>query len=528
MRMFLKKEAMKSEATELAREAKDFQRTGDSDPLAPTLSLRGVSKSFGGVRALKDVDFDAYASEVHVILGENGAGKSTLIKVLAGMHEPDTGEVRLQSGAVRLPTPLASQAQGIAVIHQELALVPHLSVADNIYLGREPRLLRTPFVDRNTLRRDAKQFLDAIGFAGDINAEVGTLSTAQQQLIEIAKALSQRARILIMDEPTASISDRECQHLYKIIAQLKAEGVAIIFISHRMREVFALADRITVMRDGHKVSTMLPQDATPDELIKLMVGRQVASVYKRARRELDTAPLLEVRGLSASSGIFGIDLTVRAGEIVGLAGLVGAGRTEVARAIFGADPQSAGTVHLFGTPFKGSPADAVRLGVGLIPESRKEQGLAVALPIVENIGIASLWKSFKRGVYSRAAASQLAVQVIERLAIKTPDARRQVMSLSGGNQQKVVIGKWLPIGCKLLIFDEPTRGIDVGAKAEIFRMMDSFVAEGNAVLMISSELPEIVGVCDRVYVMRARTLSGELKGELINEQEILKLAVTHD
>lgn len=494
----------------------------------PALRLRGVSKSFGGVRALKHVDFEAYPGEVHVLLGENGAGKSTLIKVLAGMHRPDEGEIEIQGVPVTLTTPAASQALGIAVIHQELALVPHLSVAENLYLGREPYRRGTRFIDRRKLHSDAEQHLRAIGFTGNLNAEVASLSIAQQQLVEIAKALSQDARILIMDEPTASISDRECHHLYEIIARLKGDGVSIVFISHRMQEVFALADRITVLRDGKKIDTLLPDDATPDQLIGLMVGRQVASVYKRARRVMETETVLDVSALEAPSGIKGINLTVRAGEIVGLAGLVGAGRTEVARAIFGADKRTGGSVTLFGAPFDGDPEDAVRRGVGLIPESRKEQGLAISLSVTENIGIASLWKIFAKGIYSRRAAATLASQVIRQLGIKTSDARAPANNLSGGNQQKIVIGKWMPIGCKLLIFDEPTRGIDVGAKAEIFRMMDEFVAAGNAVLMISSELPEIVGVCDRVYVMRSRLVSGELIGDQISEQEILKLAVNHD
>jgi ribose transport system ATP-binding protein len=510
------------------RDARNDSGDGAESTLQPALRLRGISKSFGGIRALKGVDFQAFPGEVHVLLGENGAGKSTLIKVLAGMYQPSEGSIEIDGHVVVLHSPATSQALGIAVIHQELALVPHLTVAENLFLGREPCIKGSPFIDRGKMRSAANVYLKAIGFSKGPDIEVALLSTAEQQQIEIAKALSQRARILIMDEPTASISDRECENLYRIIAKLKAEGTAIIFISHRMHEVFSLADRITVLRDGQHISTVLPQDATPAELIQKMVGRPVSSVFSRTKRCVQGPPLVELRNVSTAEGIRGINLVVRPGEIVGIAGLVGAGRSEVARAIFGADALTEGRIVLFGRDFRGGPRDAVRLGIGLIPESRKEQGLAVKLSVVENLTISSLWKKFESQLYSNSQAKALADEIVKRLRVKVARTAASASSLSGGNQQKLVIGKWLPLECRVLIFDEPTRGIDVGAKAEIFQMMDEFVASGVGILMISSELPEVVGICDRVYVMRNKRISGELSAHEITDEAILKLAVSHD
>ena len=388
----------------------------------PVVALRGVSIAFGSVQALTSVDLEIFPGEVHVLLGENGAGKSTLIKILAGVHRPDEGDVSVEGLTVAIQSPHHSQSLGIAVIHQELALVPHLSVAENIVLGREPRAALPGFVARRQQNEVARRALSLIGFSDSPNEKVARLTTANQQLVEIAKALSQRSRILVMDEPTASISEREAAHLYGVIADLKRQGVAIVFISHRMREVFALADRITVLRDGRRILTTQPGETTPDALIQAMVGRALGQVYqRRARREPGPA-ILEVKGLRSAAGLNGVDLCVRSGEVVGLAGLVGAGRTEVARAVMGLDARTGGEVLLHGEPFAADPVSAVRRGVAFVPESRKEQGLALQKSVCDNLTLAALWKLFPSGLRSRRVAGRLASDLVGRLRIVTPSA----------------------------------------------------------------------------------------------------------
>ncbi|MBB1603556.1 sugar ABC transporter ATP-binding protein [Variovorax sp. UMC13] len=496
-------------------------------PRVPILELRGISKRFTGVQALDDVSFELHEGEVHMLLGENGAGKSTLMKVLCGAHTADAGEFFHHGKPVVIGGPADAQRLGIAVIFQEFTLVPYLSVAQNIFLGREPRGRLPGLVDHARMRREAQAIMDQLGMTLAPDTVVATLGVAQQQMVEIAKALSQQARIVVLDEPTAALSDNETEKLFAMIETLKRQGVAMVYISHRMAEVFSMGDRITVLRDGRKVGFRMPGQTAPDELVSLMVGRKVDMSYSRTYCTAPGEMALRLQGVSARSGIQDVSLEVRAGEIVGLAGLVGSGRTEVARAIFGADPIAAGRIEIFGRPQTGGPTQARRLGAALIPESRKAQGLALIRSVGENLVLASLPRLFPRGLFSPSKAAAQARELIARLRIATPGPDRRVGVLSGGNQQKVVIGKWLSAEAKLFIFDEPTRGIDVGAKAEIFSLIDGLVKKGAAVLMISSELSEIVNVCDRTYVMREGRVAGELARDAMSEEAILTLGMHH-
>ncbi len=493
---------------------------------APLLELRGISKSFGPVQALHDVSFAVWPGEVHMLLGENGAGKSTLMKVLCGAHRADDGSFFHNGQPVQVAGPADARRLGIAVIFQEFSLVPYLDIAQNIFLGRAPRGRLPGTLDRRRMHAEARRVLDMLGFDADPSSKVHRLGVAQQQMVEIAKALSQDARILVMDEPTAALSDRESEQLFATMARLKAAGVAIVYISHRMAEVFALGDRVTVLRDGKLIRSLLPGEAGPDELVRLMVGRSVDMTYPR-HFGTPGPLLLQVTGLCAPSGIRDIGLTVHAGEIVGLCGLVGSGRTEVARAIFGADPVSSGQVRVFGRIHAGGPDAAARLGMALIPESRKTEGLALRRSVGDNLLVAGLPRLFRSGVFRPGRARRVAQSVVERLSIATRGTLRAVATLSGGNQQKVVIGKWLAAEARLFIFDEPTRGIDIGAKAQIFALIDGLVRAGAGVLMISSEQSEIVHVCDRAYVMRGKRIVGELARGELSEQNIVRLGM-HD
>jgi ribose transport system ATP-binding protein len=493
----------------------------------PLLELRGIGKSFPGVRALDDVSLSLYPGEVHMLLGENGAGKSTLMKVLCGAYRADEGSIHHNGAAVQVGSTADATALGIAVIFQEFSLVPFLSVAQNIFLGREPSGRMPGSVDLRQMHRGARQVLDTLGVDVDTRTLIHTLGVAQQQMVEIAKALSQQARILVMDEPTAALSDRETERLFAVIRQLQADGVAIVYISHRMAEVFAMGDRITVLRDGKRIASLLTGQATPDQLVQLMVGRTVDMTYARHFAVVPGEPLLQVRGMCSANGARDINLEVRAGEIVGLSGLVGSGRTEVARAIFGADRVTTGDVRVCGKAFSGGPEQARDAGMALIPESRKTQGVALMRSIGENLNLVSLRRTFPSRLFDPARARAIAQTLIQRLRIATPTPDRPVQVLSGGNQQKVVIGKWLQAGVRLFIFDEPTRGVDVGAKAEIFALLDGLVAGGAAVLMISSELAEIVHVCDRAYVMKGGTIVGHLARADLTEEGVMHLAVGH-
>ena len=498
--------------------------SADGQAAAPLFELRGISKQFPGVRALDDVSFDIRAGETHMLLGENGAGKSTLMKILCGAYRADAGTFHADGAPVAVASPADARKFGIAVIFQDFTLVPYLDIAHNIFLGREFRSRIPGLIDRARLYGEAAKVLAAIGFDIDPREPVHRLGVAQQQMVEIAKALSQDARILVMDEPTAALSDRETERLFAMIARLKARGVAIVYISHRLAEVFALGDRITVLRDGRKVASVMAKETTPDELVKLMVGRAIDTTYGRHFCERPGEVVLEVRNLAAENGISDVNLTVRAGEIVGLAGLVGSGRSEVARAIFGADRVTAGEIRLFGEPAGGSPQQSAQRGLALIQENRKTQGLALALGRRQRRARAPAEDVFQRPVLAQTrhcggARGDRAVR------IATPSPHRTVGFLSGGNQQKVVVGKWLNAEAKFFIFDEPTRGIDIGAKAEIFKLLDGLARDGAAILMISSEQPEIVHVCDRAYVMRAGRIAGELERDELTEANIVRLGM---
>ena len=489
--------------------------------------MRGISKTFPGVRALDDVSLAVQGGEVHFLLGQNGAGKSTLIKVLCGAHRPDSGQILVDGVPVHLRSPADARKIGIAVIFQEFSLVPYLDVAQNIYLGREPRGRLPGTVDHRRMHADSKRLLDALGLDLDTRTLAHELGIAQQQVVEIAKALSQDARILVMDEPTAALSDREIERLFDRVRALAATGVAIVYISHRLQEIAAIGDRVTVLRDGRNVASLTPREATVDELVHLMLGRAVETTYRSRFCDRPGEVVLAVNDLSADNGVRGATLSVRAGEVVGLAGLVGAGRSELARAIFGADRIVGGTVTLDGKPLRGGPVQAVAAGVGLVPENRKADGLALTRSVQDNVLVAGLRTLFPSGWYRASIAARVVNDVIARLRIATPSPARLAKYLSGGNQQKVVVGKWFVAGSRFFIFDEPTRGIDVGAKAEIYGLIERLVGDGAAVLMISSELAEVVAVCDRAYVMRDKTIVGELgRGEL-TERRILTLAMHH-
>ncbi len=494
----------------------------------PLIELRGISKTFPGVKALDDVSFPIYAGEVHMLLGENGAGKSSLMKVLCGAYQADQGMFLHQGQEVSINKPADAMKYGIAVIFQEFSLVPYLDIAQNIFLGREPRAMIPGLIDKKKMHHDAKIILEKLGLSIDSRTMVHTLGVAQQQMIEIAKALSQQAKILVLDEPSAALSDRETQKLFEVIDHLKSDGVAMVYISHRMAEVFSLGDRVTVLRDGKKVGAFLPQETSPDDMVTLMVGRKVDMDYSRTRSKEPGELALEMRAVHAANGIKNININVRAGEIVGLSGLVGSGRTEVARAIFGADKVTQGQVNIFGKLRTGGPGQARRLGAALIPESRKTEGLALVRSVRDNLLVAGLDLLFPSRWFGSAKASKAAEALINRLRIATPGDGQLVQFLSGGNQQKVVIGKWLEAGSKLFIFDEPTRGIDVGAKSEIFSLIDGLVKNGAAVLLISSELSEIVKICDRAYVMKDRHVAGELAFAELSEENILRLGMHND
>jgi ribose transport system ATP-binding protein len=492
---------------------------------SPLFELRRVSKEFPGVKALDNVSFEINAGEVHMLVGENGAGKSTLMKILYGAYRADEGAFFQNGEHVKIQGPADARKFGIAVIFQEFTLVPYLDIAQNIFLGHEFATRLPGLIDRRRIHAEAKRVLDMIGFNINPRITVHKLGVAQQQMVEIAKALSQDARILVMDEPTAALSDRETELLFAMIDRLKKKGVAIIYISHRLSEVFALGDRITVLRDGKKIASLLPAETTPDQLVTQMVGRPVDATYTRPSRPTPGNVVLEVKNLCGSTGFENVNLTVRAGEIVGLCGLVGSGRTEVARAIFGADRVTAGEIRLNGELMGQSAEDSVRRGMALIPENRKAQGLALNRSVGDNIVLAGLRKLFPSGIFVPRRAMKAARAVIDKLRIATPSPRRPVATLSGGNQQKVVVGKWLNADAKFYIFDEPTRGIDVGAKAEIFRLLDGLVHNGAGILMISSEQIEIVHICDRAYVMRSGRIAGELAHHELTEANIVRLGI---
>ena len=486
--------------------------------------MEAIDKSFPGVHALKGVDFDLQRGEVHALMGENGAGKSTLMKVLSGVYQPDSGRILVDGQEVHLPTPKAAQDLGIGIIHQELALMRDLTVAQNIWIGREPRL-SFGRLDEGKLNADAAAIFASMNIAIDPRTPVAGLTIAKQQMVEIAKALSFKSRVLIMDEPTAALNDAEIADLFTIIRRLKAEGVGIIYISHKMDEIKQISDRVTIMRDGAYVGTVAAEETPISKIIAMMVGRELKEEAVTIPDLSHAEMALEVIDVSRGRELKDISFSLKKGEILGFAGLMGAGRTELARAIFGAEPIDSGEIRIHGRPVRlTSPTEAVRAGIGYLSEDRKHYGLALGMDVRANIAMASLRRhSDAIGRIDEPALARIAKDYIQKLAIRTPGDRQEVRLLSGGNQQKVVIAKWLLRDCDILIFDEPTRGIDVGAKAEIYRLLNDLAAQGKAIIVISSELPEVLRLSHRIAVMCEGRLTGILPGASAQE-DIMALA----
>ena len=496
----------------------------------PLVCIRNLSKSFPGVRALDKCQFELLPGEVHALMGENGAGKSTLMKVLSGVYQKDEGEILVDGQPVDIPDPRAAQALGIGIVHQELNLMNHLSAAQNIFIGREPKGRLGLFIDERELNRKAAEIFARMHLKLDPRTPVGELTVAKQQMVEIAKALSFDSRVLIMDEPTAALNNVEIEDLFRIIRQLQTHGVGVVYISHKMDELRQIADRVTVMRDGQYVATV-PTATTPVEtIIGMMVGRQLDSAPRHPSHTSGNEIALEVKGLMRGTTIRDVSFTLRRGEVLGFAGLMGAGRTEVARAIFGADPLERGEIHVHGKRVSiKSPKDAVRHGIGYLSEDRKHFGLATGMDVKANVALPSMRSFTSFGLFlDQRAIYRAADKYVKQLRIKTPSVDQQVRLLSGGNQQKIVIAKWLLRDCDILFFDEPTRGIDIGAKTEIYKLIDALAAEGKAIVMISSELPEILRMSHRVLVMCEGRVTGELPAGAATQENIMQLATQRE
>jgi ribose transport system ATP-binding protein len=491
----------------------------------PFLRMEGVSKSFPGVTALSKVNFDLHPGEVHVLIGENGAGKSTLIKLLAGVYPADEGRFFLDGQPVSIESVRAAQELGVATIYQEMNLIPELTVAQNILLGREPRRAGGLLVDADAARRKSAELLGALGQHIDPDSRVKALSVPQQQMVEVAKALSMAARIVIFDEPTGTLAEKETAALFKTIRLLKAKGMGIIYISHRLEEIREIGDRVTVLRDGHHIRTLPVAEAGIDELIRLMVGRELKDQFPRHRQPRGEVAL-ELNHVSLNGVLRDVSLSVHRGEIVGLSGLVGSGRTALARVIFGIDRPDSGEIRVFGRPVRvASPLVASKIGMAFLTEDRKALGLFQIRSVSDNIILAAIQRLFPRFWIDAGRERAVAQEFVSRLRIQTPSLSQLVQFLSGGNQQKVVLAKWLATHAKIFILDEPTRGIDVGAKAEIHRLMDELVAQGTPIVMISSEMPEILGMSDRIYVMKDGRIGGEFAHHEATQERILKCAV---
>ncbi len=493
------------------------------------VEMDGISKDFPGVHALRDCRFDLRRGEVHALVGENGAGKSTLMKILAGVYRMDSGRIRVKGADVDIATPRAAQQLGISIIHQELSLMPNLTAAQNIFIGREPRG-RMPFLlDERALNKSAQGLFDQLHLKLDPQTKVANLAVAQQQMVEIAKALSHKAEVVIMDEPTAALTETEIDELFRIIRKLRETGVGVVHISHRLEELKRISDRVTVMRDGQYIATVDTKDASIEQIIRMMVGR---AIFEEAREIHEAHPdvVLDVRDLSRGRAVRHVSFELHRGEILGFAGLVGAGRTEVARAVFGADRADSAEISVNGRPAHiNSPGDAVRRGIGYLSEDRKRFGLALSMDVETNIVLATLRRFLHAfGRVDAGRTRSAALQRVERLAIKTPSIRQKVRNLSGGNQQKVVIAKWLTADTDILIFDEPTRGIDVGAKSEIYHLLNELAHQGKAIIMISSELPEILRMSHRILVMCEGRITGELSGAGATQEQIMTYATMRE
>jgi ABC-type sugar transport system ATPase subunit len=492
-------------------------------PSQVALEMTGISKRFPGVQALAGVDLRVLRGEIHAVVGENGAGKSTLMKILAGAYHADAGTVQLDGRAVTFGSPREAQAMGIGMVYQELNLVPDLSVAENIFLGRQPvRLLG--WVDRGRLRASARSLLDTLGAPLDPDALIRDLSVGQRQMVEVAKAYSMDPGILVLDEPTSALTEHETSILFGTLRRLRDQGIAIIFISHRLREVMEISDRVTVLRDGRLVGSRPIAELDPAEIVRMMVGREVTDLFPKRTVPIGEV-VFEVRGYSRSGVFQDVSFQVRSGEILGLAGLVGAGRTEVARAIFGLDAHDAGELLLDGRPIRiRSPRDAVKARVGYVPEDRKQDGLVLGLTVRDNTVMSILSELARLGVITRQLETPTVLTMIERFKLRPPDPDRTVATLSGGNQQKVVMGRWTAATPRVLFLDEPTRGVDVGAKAEIHGLMGELAAQGVAIVMISSELVEVLSASDRILVLHQGRVTGELSRAEATEERIMLAA----
>jgi ribose transport system ATP-binding protein/inositol transport system ATP-binding protein len=490
---------------------------------AQLLQMKDISKSFSGVNVLKGIDFELNSGEVHAILGENGAGKSTLIKILGGIHHADTGKIIINGTERKINDVRAARTNGISIIHQEIVLVPYLSVAENLFLGQE-KYSRIGLLDKKQMLTEAQGMFDSFGLEIDASNMVTELTIAQRQLVEIVKAVFFNACIIVMDEPTSSLSEFEVQKLFVTIQQLKAKGVGIIYISHKLSELFQISDRVTVFRDGHRIATKKLTETTTDELITMMVGRELKEFYTRTFN----APgdiVLEAKGLRRDNVIADVSFSVRAGEVIGFSGLLGAGRSEIMRAIFGLDPLDSGEIYLKGKKVViSNPRDAMKLGVAFVPEDRKKEGLVLENSVVFNMTLLVLSKIIHLLRIDTQKRNLIIENYIKRFSIKTSSQYQIVSNLSGGNQQKVLIAKWLAIEPCVLILDEPTRGVDVGAKAEIYDIINELAKSGVAVILVSSELPEIINMCDRAYVVCKGRISGHLERSEFSQEKIMTCA----
>jgi ribose transport system ATP-binding protein len=487
------------------------------------LEMKGIGKSFPGVKALDGVNLTVREGQVHALLGENGAGKSTLIKILSGAYIRDEGEIYWEGEKVTMRGPQDAQELGISTIYQEFNLAPNLTIAENIFLGHLPK--KGILIDWETVRGRSREILDNLGVELSVDTLVSGLSVAEQQLVEIAKALNRKTRILIMDEPSAVLGEKDLDKLFDVVRQLRADGIGIIYISHRLKEIFELANEVTILKDGRYVATRSISEVNMDDLVRLMVGRDLKDVYPKRTPELGEK-LLEVKNISREGVLHNISFELRAGEIIGFSGITGSGRTELARVIFGADPYTDGEMYLYGEPYKvRSPGDAIRQGVALVTEDRKAQGLLLKLAVTQNTTISGLEKFTRYGVINGKEELDVVNEHIVKLSIKTPSPNFLVVNMSGGNQQKVVLARWLSRGVRIFIMDEPTRGIDVGSKSEIYQIMAELAEQGVGIIMISSELPEVLGMSDRVMVMREGRLVKELSRAEASEEAIMLHAV---
>ena len=484
------------------------------------LVMENISKSFPGVKALQNVSLSLRYGEVHALIGENGAGKSTLMKILSGLYQADEGRILWEGKELKIHSTRDSEQAGISIIYQELNLIPNLSVRENIFLGRE-KLTGGFLVDFKETSKEAEKYTKMVGLDVDVTTIVGNLSIAQRQMVEVAKALSQNAKLIVMDEPTSSLTDRETEILMNVIRRLKEQGVTVVFISHRLNELFEISDRISVLRDGMSIGTVDTAQCTEDMLVSMMVGRNLFNIYSK----IETTPgdvVLDVRNLNAGKMVQDVSFSLRSGEILGFAGLVGAGRSETMRAIFGVDHVDSGTIMVGGEKLEHhSPTEAIKAGIGFVPEDRKQLGLILNMTVRENTTLACLRDEMAGGLMNTAKERAITQEQIDQLAIKTPGQEQIVENLSGGNQQKVVIGKWLVTHPKVLILDEPTRGIDIGAKKEIHQLMSELAAKGVGIIMISSEMPEVLGMSDRIIVMHGGRICGEFGADDVSQQKIM-------